>query len=148
MSKLTEFLTAYGRDTSGRTHEEVLRLKDASLESMHDLIQWLFPLPEPSRAVPGSPVLSQADILILRHSLIARMRMRASAQHMLQFYRNHANWLAAHDHNHFRISRIIRSLRLIVGDEDADAFRSVIMALVAEAKAAISSRTLSHWAAA
>ena len=46
---------------------------------------------------------------------------------MLVFYRDTRHWRAPVDHNHLRITRIIRSLRLLVSDAAAgDAGRVVI----------------------
>jgi hypothetical protein len=52
------------------------------------------------------------------------------------------------DHNHRRITRIIRSLRLLQGDEAADAFRDAILARVQETRAPVSARSLGYWATA
>ena len=56
------YLAGGGRDGRGRTAEEVLALPDLDLERIHDWVQWLFPLPTRSAAVPGSPVLDPAEI--------------------------------------------------------------------------------------
>ena len=53
------FLEGQGTDGAGRTVFEVLGLNDPALEHSHDFIQWLFPLEEPSQAVPSAPVLQQ-----------------------------------------------------------------------------------------
>jgi len=52
MNLLTSFLTDAGIDAAGRTHADNIAMTDEELENNHDFIQWLFPLPEPSRAVP------------------------------------------------------------------------------------------------
>jgi hypothetical protein len=44
-------------DGSERSIDKVLTFDDTALERNHGLIQWLFPLPEPSRAQPSSPIL-------------------------------------------------------------------------------------------
>lgn len=138
-------MTEDGTDDAGRTHADVMRMTDDGLERHHDYIQWLFPLPEPSRAVPASPILTPEDLAILRASDRAQERMRAAAERMMQFYGATRFWLAEHNHNHLRISRIIRSLRLIVGDAAADDFRASVLARATEAKAPISATTLGHW---
>ncbi|WP_165799640.1 opioid growth factor receptor-related protein [Sphingomonas oleivorans] len=137
-----------GTDAAGRTHAEIIGWPDVAIEQHHDFIQWLFPLPEPSRAVPGSPVLTEADRAELAASPAARERMEQAAARMLRFYRDNDHWLVPHDHNHLRISRIIRSLRLILGDSAADRFRDAIMARVAQAGASISATSLDYWSAA
>jgi hypothetical protein len=123
-------------------------MTDDELEEHHDYIQWLFPLPEPSRSVPNSPVLTPEELAILGASEQARMRILAAAERMLRFYTASNGWLVGYDHNHLRITRIIRSLRLIVGNESANAFRMAIMARVEEAGAAIPASTIAYWNAA
>ncbi len=147
MSRLTDFLSGEGVDAAGRSHAQVLALDDAALESRHDFIQWLFPLPEPSAAVPGSPVLMRADTADLQADAQAQERLRRAANRMLRFYQNTAHWRAPVDHNHLRITRIIRSLRLLAGDAPADAFRAQILRLLGEPPP-ISRRTLDYWLAA
>ena len=127
------------------TLDGILAEDDYWLEAKHNYIQWLFPLPEPSRAVPNSPVMTPEELTVLRASEQARSRILASAERMLRFYAASRGWLMGHDHNHLRITRIIRSLRLIVGDKPADEFRAAILAQVKEAGAPISASTIVYW---
>lgn len=142
-SQLFEFLAAEGSDHAGRRHADVLALDDQALEQRHDFIQWLFPLPEPSRAVPGAPVMSADDLALLQGSPEGRARLRRSAERMLTFYRANRHWQVRRDHNHLRITRIFRSLRLILGDGDADAFRREILRLAEGAQ--IDPTALAYW---
>jgi hypothetical protein len=64
---------------------------------------------------------------------------------MAIFYLRNGHWLTASDANHLRITRIIKSLRLLRGDEAADAFRSLILARVSEAGSPIGEPTLGFW---
>ena len=48
-SALITFYRGSGTDHAGRRIDEILSWDDAALESVHDYIQWLFPLDEPSR---------------------------------------------------------------------------------------------------
>jgi hypothetical protein len=145
VSGIASFLSGEGADGQGRSHGEILAYDDRTLEARHDFIQWLFPLPEQSRAVPGSPVLTPADIEAIHASDVAQRNLRAAAARMLAFYRDNDHWLRSHDHNHLRITRIVKSLRLLAGDGAADAFRSAILERV-EAKAApINAASLAFW---
>ncbi|MDP8915948.1 MAG: opioid growth factor receptor-related protein [Pseudomonadota bacterium] len=146
MSRLQAFLTGAGRDDAGRTVPEVLAFDDDALERRHDFIQWLFPLPEPSRAVPGSPVLTPADIAALKASPSAQANLQAAAERMLAFYASTRAWLRPADHNHLRITRIIRSLRLLVGPCEADRFKGGVMDLARARGAEINPTTLRFWA--
>lgn len=125
---VTDFLTGQGRDGAGRTADQVLAFDDGRLEARHDFIQWLFPLTEPSAAVPGSPVLTLADVAAIRADPRAQATLTAAASRMRAFYEGSDHWLRPSDHNHLRITRIIRSLRLLVDDAAADAFRAAVLA--------------------
>ena len=111
----------------------MLAFDDRGLEARHDFIQWLFPLPERSRAIPWAPVMSASDLEALKASEVARERLARAARLMLGFYGRNAHWRRRQEHNHLRITRIIRSLRLILGDDAADSFRAEIETLAADA---------------
>jgi hypothetical protein len=145
---IAAFLEGEGTDARGRTLFDVLAMDDAALERTHDFIQWLFPLPEPSRAVPDAPVLTDAEAAAIRDSGLALCALAAATDRMDAFYRATHDWLMPNDHNHLRITRIIRSLRLLVGDAAADAFRAAILARVEATRAPISLRSRGYWATA
>ena len=147
MSPLVAFLTGEGRDAAGRTIAEVLAYDDGQLEARHDFIQWLFPLPEPSLAVPGSPVLTDDDERALKTDMRAQANLRSAAARMGAFYARNDHWLRSHDHNHLRITRIIRSLRRLAGDEAAEGFKAAILTRAGESSA-INPRSLAFWASA
>lgn len=139
------FLQGVGADARGRTLFDVLGFSDDSLERTHDYIQWLFPLTEPSQAVPDSPVLSDADVEAIRNSSMALVALSASADRMMAFYNRTNHWMGPADHNHLRITRIIRSLRLLRGGAEADAFRDFILDRVRERRAPVSARAKGYW---
>ena len=139
------FLEGEGVDGQGRTIFGVLGMDNAALEQTHDFIQWLFPLPEPSSAVPDAPVLTAAEVEAIRNSTMAQCAMAAATDRMEAFYRSYPGWLRPHDHNHLRITRIIRSLRLLRGEEEADAFRAAILYMVEVTQAPVSARSRGYW---
>ena len=142
------FLEGEGSDARGRSLFEVLAFDDAALERTHDFIQWLFPLPEPSGAVPDAPVLTTDDMQAIHDSILAQCALAAATDRMEAFYRATHGWLQPHDHNHLRITRIIRSLRLLRGDGEADAFRAAILSMVEAARAPVSARSRGYWSTA
>ena len=146
MDPLLAFYRHQAPDHRGRWLQEIWWMPPSWLEQHHDYIQWLFPLTEPSGAVPGSPVLSAADVAALRSSTEAQGNLRRGAARMLAFYRDTRHWRAPVDHNHLRITRILRSLRLLVSDAAADDFHAAIANLSAEAP--INARSRAFWAAA
>ena len=139
------FLEGEGPDARGRGLFEVLAFNDVALEQTHDFIQWLFPLTEPSAAVPDAPVLTPEEVRAIRDSGMAQCALAAATDRMDSFYRATHDWLMPNDHNHLRITRIIRSLRLLRDDEHADAFRAAILARVDETRAPISARSRGYW---
>jgi len=142
---IVAFLEGEGPDPRGRSLFDVLAFDNAALESHHDVIQWLFPLREPSRAVPESPVLTDAEVEAIKASGMAQCALAAATDRMDAFYRATHDWLMPNDHNHRRITRIIRSLRLLVGDDQADAFKTVILSRVEATRAPVSARSRGYW---
>jgi hypothetical protein len=143
--RVPAFLEGEGVDGAGRSLFEVLAFDDATLERTHDFVQWLFPLDQPSAAVPDAPVLDQADAAAIRASTLAQCALAAATDRMDLFYRRTDQWLRPHDHNHLRITRIIRSLRLLSGDAAADAFREAILWRVEATRAPVSARSRGYW---
>lgn len=142
---LHAFLAGIGPDSRGRYIGDVLGLPDAKLEEIHDYIQWLFPLETRSGAQPNAPVLSESEIQAIRGDKQAADNIRQATERMLHFYRNTQWWLTWQDHNHLRITRIIRSLRLLAGSEEARRFYDEILALHQRAGAPVNPRSLQFW---
>jgi Opioid growth factor receptor (OGFr) conserved region len=142
---LLEFLKGEGKDDSGRSIDDILSFGDAALERNHDFIQWLFPLPEPSRAQPSSPILTAEEITAIRASSEAQANLDRVTRRMSDFYSRQDHWLRYHDHNHLRISRIIRSLALLRSEEAAEGFLSVIEARVEAASNPVNSDSRGYW---
>jgi hypothetical protein len=165
MSAITDFYAGTGQDGSGRTLREILGWSDRRLEVVHDYIQWLFPLPEPSGANPSAPVLDAESIAQFRADEALRARLREALERMLAFYgfvrgdgaivpgehfEQHArHWLTPGNHNHLRITRILRSLRVLGLEAEAERFWRGLQAIHAREAAAgrysITERTFAYW---
>lgn len=143
---LHAFLAGTGPDSRGRNIKDVLAFPDEQLETVHDYIQWLFPLPTRSAAQPSAPVLTEREIEAIRTDPAATRTLTQATERMLQFYRNSRWWLTWQDHNHLRITRIIRSLKLLMGAAAAERFYSAILELHAAAGSPINPRSLQFWA--
>jgi len=139
------FLTAHGRDGRGRTLATVLDFDDDRIESTHDFIQWLFPLRDASRAVPGSPVLGATEAEAIRRDRVAQAGLLAARIRMMRFYVQSTGWLTAFDHNHLRITRILTALRDLVGLEEARAFHEDILSLNQAAGSPVNPESLEYW---
>lgn len=126
----------------------MLAFNDAALEQHHDYIQWLFPLTEPSSAMPDAPVLTEEEAMAISGSGMAQCTLAAATDRMAAFYRDNDHWLKPSDHNHLRITRIIRALRRLRGDAAAEAFKAWVLARVDTTGAPVSARSRGYWATA
>ena len=139
------FLRGDGPDGRSRRLADVLGFDDDQIESTHDFIQWVFPLPEPSRAVPGAPVLGAKEAAAIRADPRAQDGMRAALARMTRFYARADGWLTAFDHNHLRITRIIAATRNLLGKDAAAAFHAAILARHEAAGRPINPDSLRRW---
>jgi hypothetical protein len=145
---LHAFLTGTGTDGRGRRAQDVLAFDDGRLEGIHDYIQWLFPLPTRSMAQPGAPMLTAAEAAAIRADPQARATLRQASVVMLGFYDRYDGWLTWGDHNHLRISRIVRSLNDLLGEDAAQAFYAAIMKRHDAAGRPVNPTSLRYWRAA
>jgi hypothetical protein len=155
-----------GPDHRGRTLERIHTWGDAELEAEHDYIQWLFPLPEPSPVNPAAPVLGAADPAALAADPRLADEFRRSLERMLAFYglervpgagpfelrpapsfaARAAVWLTPENHNHLRLTRILRCCVLCGLGDEAGALLRTLQALAAGPGAsAFSATTLAYW---
>ncbi|KAI5921988.1 opioid growth factor receptor conserved region-domain-containing protein [Camillea tinctor] len=133
-----------GPDARGRTLEQILAWDDAQLERAHDYIQLVFPLPEGSVFSLAAPILDEATFLHWRARPELQDAMRRVLARMLRFYglairweedgkrvvvtegrnfeENRHRWVCRGSHNHMRITRILRSLRVLGLGREAEAF--------------------------
>jgi hypothetical protein len=151
-------------DDENRTLAQILGWDDRRLEAIHDYIQWLFPLTERSGANPSAPTLDDATIQAFRSTPVMRDRLRQAFLRMLRFYgfawadgvtpnisraanfgiRSH-EWLSPMNHNHLRLTRILRSLRLLGLEEEAAALFRELDAIRQEYPGRITPRTFDYW---
>jgi len=109
MSVILHFLRG-GKGAGGLTLSDMLDMDDAAFELSHTHIQWMFPLPEESKAQPSSPVAALSDYDDIAASPVLRARMLASLGRFILFLDRTIAWRQAVDHNHLRITRAIRCL--------------------------------------
>jgi hypothetical protein len=153
-------------DDRGRYLADVQGWPDDLLESCHDFIQWMFPLRERSSVNPGAPTLDDATIEEFRSRPELRERLGLSFVRMMRFYgfgiqhgpfgitnaRNFKersmNWLSPGNHNHLRITRILKCLRLLGLEPEARAFfkqLAFIYRLQAKENDLITKQTFAYW---
>ena len=120
------FLNGTAADIHGRTFDDVMAFSDEQIERTHNFVQWLFPLNEPSLSVPGSPCLSDAEITTIKDSGVAVANLNMAANWFLDFLVRNQHWIKPYDHNQLRITRVIKSLRLVSGDGAAYQFKTAV----------------------
>lgn len=146
--KLLSFLQDVGPDHQGRYLSDIWKFSDQQIETTHDFIQWVFPLAEPSGAIPGAPVLESAEIDLIHKSSPATMNLEKSGQWFIDYLARSKGWLRSHDHNHLRITRMIKSQRLLLGELAADSAKERVLQMAKKAKAPIDDMAYAYWRAA
>lgn len=162
MSRLLDFYRGQGTDSEGRSLEEILAWDDDNLEAVHDFIQWLFPLPEPSQYNPDAPLLSNADIAASRGDPLIRSNLLRSFGRTLSFLgfslgedgklveaenfpaRAREVW-AAPNHNWLRITRILRCLTLLGMEAQARALYERLDDFYRSGRYPIAASTFAYW---
>jgi hypothetical protein len=166
--EIAGFLAGTRPDDRGRYLRQIQQWPDERLEHVHDFIQWMFPLQERSAVNPEAPVLDAATIAEIRSDRSSQENLRISFHRMLAFYglqvmpeselrvgcaRNFgqraANWLSGGNHNHLRITRIIKSLNLLGMEAEARALLECLKGIYEEERkkpsSSISERTFRFW---
>jgi len=165
--KILKFYRGSAPDDKGRFLSEILSWNDSDLENIHDYIQWLFPTFERSAFQPDIPTLTTELVSEFSRDTDLRFRLGESFHRMLQFYGftidqphgtlivNAPNfperskvWLTPGNHNHLRITRILKSLTALGLREKAHAFLTHLEYVYEQspsARAAVSPRTLQFW---
>jgi hypothetical protein len=164
MSGIADFYRGEAPHSSGVGIETIWGWSDRQLESVHTYIQWLFPLREPSQAVPGSPTIAAAEVEEFRRDPALRERVLRSFRLMLGFYgfamspaggvtiapsaefaAKSGNWLTAANHNHLRITRILKSLVLLGLKREALAWFAALERVYADNAGLIGRTTYEYW---
>jgi hypothetical protein len=144
--EIVGFLEGRTPDRRGRILAMLLQQTDHQAENAHDYIQWLFPLDEPSRSVNGAPVLTELEIDEIRESSLAQANLAKSARWFLGFLQRNNHWITKYNHNHLRITRVIKSLRLLASDKAADEFRDKVLDLAGDNLNLVDQKARGFWA--
>jgi hypothetical protein len=165
MSRLVDFYRGEAADAGGRLLKDLWGWGDDEWEEAHDFIQWLFPLPEPSRFNADAPLLTPQDIAAFRGDEYLRANLRMSFGRLLAFLglcpaggsqvglgpnfaaRVPEVWEVP-NHNWLRISRALRSLMLLGLRAEAQALYARLGALYHSGKYPIPADTFRFWTAA
>ena len=153
------------KDPKGRTVAAILAWDDDKLETAHDYIQILFPLPEGSPFNAWAPTVDRTTFNAFRQRKALRDNLTRSFERMLEFYgftlekyngkvevcespnfpEASQNWVAKYDHNHLRMTRIIRSLRVLGLEAEGQAFYLALKKVYDEHPRQINAKSLMFW---
>ena len=142
---MLNYLNGKQPDIYNRYLEDIWEMSDKEIESVHNFIQWIFPLNERSGANPDAPILIHQEIIDIKKSKIAQQNMKKSADWFLGFLTRNLYWICQSNHNHLRITRAIKSLRLIHSNEEAENFKNSIMNLIQGNEKKINPISLEFW---
>ena len=160
MSRLTAFYQGTGTDAVGRSLADIWAYSDAELESIHDFIQWLFPLRDRSLYNPHAPRLSAEEIATFRADLRMQENLRRSFTVFLAFlglkyeegavvkgpdFEVKAGVWQFPNHNWLRITRVLTSTRLLGLEDESRALFAFLKELRASAGSAIPDDTFAYW---
>lgn len=159
---ILKFYISGGKDNVGRTLNEIYSFDYHKLEYTHDFIQWLFPTNEISRFNPNAPVVFNQIAEQFETSEIAKKNLHKSFCLMLDFYgleiekngqikignrfnNRSENWINSGNHNYLRITRILKSLKLLGLKKQAIEFQRILLEVYELYPEKIGKRTLSFW---
>jgi hypothetical protein len=168
LSRILDFYRGELRHPSGVTIESIWGWSHDRLEHEHTYIQWLFPLRDPSRAVPGSPTITETEVREFNRDPALRDRVLRSFRLMLGFYGFtmgpaadaaggvtiapapdsavlSRSWLTPGNHNHLRITRILKSLCILGLRREAREWFAALQRVFVEHADTIGSVTYDFW---
>ncbi|KAI1757621.1 opioid growth factor receptor conserved domain-containing protein [Xylaria castorea] len=169
MRRLVNFFdpATKGPDSHGRTLDQILEWSDDELESQHNYIQTVFPLPEESVFSFHAPVVDEETMLNFTQSPGLKSNLLRALKRMLVFYGFDAEdkegsnsrlvitpkkncepgfsrWVVRIDHNHLRITRVIRSLRILGLEGAAEDFYNALIE-VYKLRGMVGSSSIGFW---
>ena len=142
---LVNFLNGTSPDHQGRYLRDIWDFDDKAIEQTHDFIQWMFPLTEKSMSVPGVPTLSPDDIAAIRTSEVARANLEKSAQWYLGFLQRNNHWIKSYDHNHLRITRVIKALNLLLSQRVALTLLNSVLEVAGDEVNSVNQNAIRFW---
>ena len=144
-SRLVAFLEGSGTDSQGRGLSDIWQFDDDTIDFTHDFIHWMFPLREASGSNFTAPTLLASEIETIRSSLQCLRNLEESTKWMLSFFNRTEVFFYYTNHNHLRVTRIIKSLRLLHSDLLADKFKQEVLDMVQSRAARINPVTVAFW---
>lgn len=166
--RIIGFYSGTEPDHRGRYLREIQQWPDDQLEAVHDYIQWLFPLSERSGFNVAAPILNRESIQEFRARPELQGNLRVSFIRMMNFYGLEVRaseqftvvrmpnfaakatiWLSPGNHNHLRITRILKCLTLLGLEAEAKAFFGCLSEIYKDEQnkplPTISEETMEYW---
>ncbi len=142
------FLRSESQDFKGRYLSDIWNFSDEEIELTHDFISLVFPLDKPSENTFHGFYLNDESVTKeISVDKIARSNLKRSAAWFFSYLQRNNAWKSNFNHNQFRITRIIRSLRLLVSGKVADKFYQDVLELL-DKDHVINEKSLVFWAGA
>ena len=156
MNDLVSFYLDEGCDSEGRTLAQIWEMSDEALMETHDVIQWLFPLTDPSEFNPNAPILTDRQIDQFREDPRLQRNLLKSFQRFMQVFgltyaRDFVVQVAHRDiwmrpnHNWLRFTRILKSLTLLGHADAAMAFFKFLDRKIGNADSMVYGRASGGW---
>lgn len=167
-SRIIGFYSGTEPDHRGRYLHEIQEWPDEQLEAVHDYIQWLFPLPERSGFNVAAPILNRESIQEFRTRPDLQDKLQNSFLRLMTFYGLEVSsgeqlsvnlapnfaakariWLSPGNHNHLRITRILRCSTVLGLESEAKALFNCLSEIYEEEQnkslPAIGDETMLYW---
>ena len=162
---IVRFYNHESTDDRGRSLRQIWGWDHGRLEGVHDYIQWLFPLREPSAVNFTAPLITDGTVAAFASSGALRDNLKRSFELMLDFYglalvdqeqrltvvpaasfaARSRTWLMPGNHNHLRLTRIITSVRTLGLPDCSTALFDRLVVIHRENPDGISSTTFQYW---
>lgn len=137
MSAIIDFYEGNKPDKCRHFLTDIWTYSFKRLEDGHDYIQWMFPLNEPSAHNLDAPILTDEDITRFQTSPSLKWRLMTSVHVFMMFLHfTVENWINEYDHNHLRITRVLKCLILMGLVNQAEALLEEINIIVNAARKA------------
>ena len=141
---IISFLEGASANGEGLTLAQIWEFDDEQIERNHSFIQWVFPTDLKSGSNNLSAVLSVTELEMLQNNDAIARNIEKSISWFLSFLSKYNHWITNYNHNHLRVSRIIRSTALLHSVELAKWFMDTVIEMAAHDKTALAVARL-HW---
>lgn len=143
------FLEGTATDDCGRKIEDIWNLSYNKKEYLHNYIQRIFPTNQVSKFDADAETIIKDEAAVFAKNKIIIANMKKSYDVMLDFYGlkqyeryKLENWLVKYNHNHLRLTRMLKSLRMFGLNKEA---KELYKKLMEVAKNKVAPVALRNW---